>query len=160
MAAAVAGLAGLVWLGFNLFPGDHTIIRKRLQSIARLASMPGPESALARLSAANKLTAFFKPNVVINLQSLSAELESIQGADQLREIVVLARSNLQQLQIQFLDMQIEIDPAGQAASVLLTALADVNNEKQAVVQELRFRLERVDRQWFVAQVETVKALGR
>jgi hypothetical protein len=157
--AAVA-LGGLIWLGFQLFPSEPKVIQRRLETAARLVSMPSPESSLAQMATANKLAAFFKPEVVINLNGIGFEYNRIQGIDQLRHVILAARSNLQSLNVRVLDMQIDLAPDRQSATVLLTALADVNGEKNMIVQEFQFRLERADRRWWVTQIDTVKALGR
>jgi hypothetical protein len=64
------------------------------------------------------------------------------------------------LRIEFLDVQVELDPDRESAAVHLTAVADINGEKRASIQELKFSLQKIAGDWFITRVDTIKTLGR
>jgi hypothetical protein len=150
----------VAWFIIAFWPNDQKAVRRHLEKAAHWASFNRTESALARVSVAGKLAAMCTADVAFNLSGLSSDIGSIHGRDQLREVIIATRSVLTSLTVRLYDLQIQITPDRTHSTVLLTAIADVNGERNANVQELRFSLEREPDGWRIAQIETVKALGR
>lgn len=148
-----------VWLCRILFPSDETRIRKLLAQVAETASLKPNENRLVGLGAAVKLTGFFTPDLVINVDAVGLEGRSIQGREQLQQTVMAARANLQSANIHFPDVHLTIDPDRMSAVAKVAAIADVNGEKDAVVQELKMNLKKVEGKWKIAQVDTVRTFG-
>jgi len=146
----MAGLAVvlIILLMFRLFPSDATLIRRKLDKMAQLTSFSNSESAIARLAVVNRLSAFFQSELVIRLDNVNPDYGSIEGRDQLRQVLAAVRTHLQRLRVEFL------------ATAWLTALADVNQEQNAVVQQLRIRLTKTEGEWLIAEIQTIRALGR
>jgi hypothetical protein len=157
---AAAILAGAFWLAHVLFPSDEERIRRLLAELAQTSEVRPNEPPLAQLAHANKLIGFFASDVEIQLQDVPADWAHIVGRDQLREIVLAGRSHLQQWRVAFLGFSILRDPTQPQAQVSTTATAEVNGEKNAIVQELRFTLQRTDRRWLISRVETISTLRR
>jgi hypothetical protein len=162
---AVIGVVGvaiglIVLLMLRLFPSDETVIRRQLDKIAQLASFSAQESAIARMAVASRLCSFFRSELVIRLDNVNPEYGNIEGRDQLRQVLVAVRTQLNQLRVEFLDHKIHVEEDGLSATALLTALADVNRERNAIVHQLRIRLMKSDNQWLIAEIETLQALGR
>lgn len=148
------------WLYTVLFPSDETVIRKRMQTIARLASFNPGEGDLARLANISQLTAFFTPDISMRFEGTRPELQNLSGRDTLRQLFMVARSNLQRMSVRFPDIVVTVDPDGRTATVNVTVVADVNAEKDFILQELKLDLTRADGSWRVSRVETIRALNR
>lgn len=157
---AVAVLALIFWLYSVLFPSNESVIKKRMQTIARLASFNPGEGDIARLSNVSQLAGFFTPDIVIRFEGTRPELQNLSGRDTLRQILLMARTNLQRMNVRFPDVVVTVDPDGRTASVNLTVIADVNADKDAILTELKMDLTKADGSWLVSRVETLKALDR
>ncbi len=157
---AVGALALGFWLYTVLFPSDESVIRKRLQTIARLASFKPGEGDLARLANVSQLTAFFTPDISMRFEGTRPELQNLSGRDTLRQLFMVARANLQRMSVRFPDMIVTVNPDGRAAMVDLTMVADVNADKDVILQELKLDMTKEDGTWRVSRVETIKALNR
>jgi hypothetical protein len=149
-----------LWCVLQGWPDDRKAVRKHLEKAAHLVSLHQPESALTRLVVAGKLVQMCTSDAAFNLSTLGFGFGSIQGRDQLREAILASRALLSRLEIRLYDYQIEISPDHRQAQVRATAIADVNSDKNAAVQELLFQLNREPEGWRIADVRTVKALGR
>jgi hypothetical protein len=158
----LAGLAALLlfWVYQKLFPPEETVIRKRLAALAQAASLRADQSPLMRLAGADKLRGFFTTDVDISLAGTGAEWARIRGRDQLMELVKASRVNVKQLEIQFLDEQVSVAEDRLTANVHLTAIAHVNGERNAYVQELKFHLRKTGGEWAVSKIELVETLRR
>lgn len=157
---AVAGLLLVFWLYTVLFPSDETVIKKRLQTIAQLASFNPGEGNIARLANVNQLAGFFTQDISIRFEGPRPELQDLSGRDTLRQLLLVARANLQRMSVRFPDIVVAVDPDGRAARVDLTVVADVNAEKDVILQELKLDWTKADGTWRVSRVETLKALNR
>lgn len=159
-AASVLLALGGFWLHHALFPGDVDRIRRLLREAAKTAAVEAGETSFARMVRANKLAYFFTPDVVINLEGVRADLVNIEGRDQLLEVILSARANLRQLRLELLGISVEVNPGATNAEAYTTAIAEVDGEKDAILQELRIALRKTGRQWLMAGVNTIHTLGR
>lgn len=157
---ALLGLAALCWLYTVLFPSDEAVIKKRMQTIARLASFGPGEGDLARLANVNQLANFFTQDISMQFEGTRPELQNLSGRDTLRQLLMVARSNLQRMDVRFPDIVVSVEPDRHSARVDLTVVADVNAEKGAILQELKLDLTKADGAWRIKRVETLKALER
>lgn len=161
IVSIVAGVL-LVALGFwlcrELFPGDESRLRGLLSDVAKAASLKGNENPLIRLAGANRLAGFFSENVVVHIDVSGLEGKEIQGRDELRQTAVAARASLQSAEVQFPDARLEIAPDRESATAEVTATADINGEKNTVVQELKVFFKKIDGEWKITRVDTVRTL--
>lgn len=157
---AVGALALVFWLYSVLFPSNESVIRKRMQTMAKLASFTTGEGDLARLSNVSQLATLFTQDITMQFEGTRPELQNLSGRDTLRQMLLMARSNLQRMNVRFPDIIVIVDPDGQTARVNLTVVADVNTEKEAILQELKLDLNKAEGSWRVSRVETLKALNR
>ena len=156
---AVVLLAALgFWLCRELFPSDESRLRGLLADVAKAASLKGNENPLVRLAGANKLAGFFSEDAVVHIDASGLEGKQIQGREELRQTVAAARASLQSAEVQFPDAQLEIAPNRESATAEVTATADINGEKNTVVQELKVLFKKIDGQWKITQVDTVHTL--
>ena len=145
----------LCWREF--FPGPERVIRKRLLELAKVASFGPNESPLAQVANAANLTSFFTENVEITIDLRGYPRQTFNGRDTLLVAARGARFRLGSLQVEFVDIQVAVDPGKISANVTLTAKGKVGGDLQ--VQELKLVLKKVDGDWLISNVETVKTLS-
>jgi hypothetical protein len=156
---AVAGVILLGWWAWTVFfPSPRAAIRHRLTQLAKAASFPAAEGDLARLMNVEKLGGFFSPDVEVKIDAPGYPGVVLHNREELTQAALGARSMVRGIKAQFPDMNIEVTPGNEAAIVDLTLMADVGDEKNAILQELKFNMKKVDGRWVVTHVETVKTL--
>jgi ketosteroid isomerase-like protein len=72
--------------------------------------------------------------------------------------VTAACASLQSAEVQFPDARLEIAADRESATAEVTATADINGEKNTVVQELKVLFKKIDGQWKITRVDTVRTL--
>jgi hypothetical protein len=127
--------------------------------MAATASLKPNDGALVKLAGANKLAGFFTADVVMHLDVAALRTRTINGRDELVEIAAAARANLQEARIKLHDIVVELAPDRQTALVQLTALANINGSTDPIFQLLKMRLKKIDGDWRISQVDTVKTPG-
>jgi ketosteroid isomerase-like protein len=146
------------WLYRELFPGDESRLRGLLANVAKAATLRANENPLVRLAEANKLAGFFSEDVVVHIDVTGLEGKEIQGREELQQTATAARASLQSAEVQFPDARLEIAPDRESATAEVTATADINGEKNTVVQELKVLFKKIDGQWKITRVDTVRTL--
>ena len=157
IALAVLIAAGY-WLWNIFFPNPEHVIRKRFDAIARTASFSTRESGIAKFDNATRLAAFCAPDVQITVDVPGASRHSISGRDELLQTLMFVRSNVNGLSVEFLDVNVKLDSSRTSAVVNLTAKGRVSGERDLLVQELKFVLDKIKGDWLISKVETVKTL--
>lgn len=147
-----------IWLAFSFFPGSKHAIEKRMQSLAKTASITTREGELAQAINSAKLASFFTTDVQISVDVPGYSRETLSGRDQVQQAALLARSRLERFSVEFVDINIEINPDKKSATVNLTAKAKVPGEKDWVPQEMKFLLQKIEGDWLINRVETVRTL--
>ena len=71
---------------------------------------------------------------------------------------MLVRSNVNGFSVEFLDVNVQLDNSKTSAVVNLTAKGRVSGDRDLVVQELKFVLNKIKGDWLISKVETVKTL--
>jgi hypothetical protein len=153
----------LIGLGFwgsrALFPSPEQVIRQRLTELARTASSSGNEGALVKLANAQALTAFCTPDVEITIDIPGRSRQTISGQEELLQAAAGARSLANGLTVQFFDILVNVAPDRSSAIAELTAKANIPQEREFYVQELKFRLKQVNGKWLIFRAETVRTLS-
>jgi hypothetical protein len=157
VAAAVVGLG--FWLWTVIYPSPETVVRSRLNGLAKALSFNSKGGLLGNAYDAQKAAEFFTPDVDVEVNLAGFEPISLRGRDEVLQIVVAARSRLASLKIEFPDMNISIGPDGQTAKVNLTGKGVVPGERDISAQEFNFMMKKVNGKWLIYQVETVKTLS-
>jgi hypothetical protein len=144
-----------VWLWTVLFPSPEKIIRRRLTELARTASISIGEGDLARLAAARRLAGFFSTNVEVNVDLPGLARQNIMDRDEITQAAMIAHTRT----VKFPDISVTLAPGRQSAMVDLTVEADVPGEQSPLVQEMKFTLKKIDGEWLIIRVETVRTLA-
>lgn len=153
---ALAVAAGW-WLWSVLFPSPKRVIQSRLKEMAQLASVSPNEAPLARLANANKLVSFCSEGVELAVDVPGRSLQRVSGRDELLQAALMARSTLPGMTVEFLDIEVLLQPDGQSAIADLTAKVKVPTDRDYYLQELKFQFQRVNGHWLIRRIETVKA---
>jgi hypothetical protein len=150
----------LLWGYRALFPSDEKIIRKQLEEVAGAVSFSPDDSGLRRLAKQNKLPAYFSRDVAVNIMIPGGTVQSLRGRDDLLVAYQVALRNLRRIRVRFLDVQLQFAPGKETATAHLTVLADINEEKNALAQELQMEFTKIDGDWFISQINTIETITR
>ena len=71
---------------------------------------------------------------------------------------IAARGFTGGLKVDFLDIAVQVAGDKKSAVATLTGKARLGGEKDFFLQELKFTFKRVDRDWVISRVETVRSL--
>ena len=151
-------LVGGYFLWQALFPGPKRVIRHQLTKLAQLASYTAGEGDLAKMLAAERISGFFADRVELVLNIPGAESLQFDNRTELKQAVVQMRKTVRGFDAKFLDLDIEVTPGSQAAIVKLTLEAKAGRDSELIEQELQFNLKKVDGQWLIHRIQTVKTL--
>lgn len=157
LIAAVAGLAFWLWTIF--FPNPEKVIRQRLDKVAKLVSFNSNEGNIARAANVMQLTGYFATNIQIVVDTPAQSQQTLSGRDELTQAALAARNMLKGLDVDFLDQTVTLAPDKLSATVSLTAKARVPGDRDLLVQEMKFFLEKMDGSWLIVRVETVRTLN-
>jgi len=151
-------VAAGVWLWTVLFPGPEKIIRRRLAEIARLASFNANENPLTALGGARKLAGFCRPDLQVKLAAPVNAEHTFESREEIAQFVLAARSAFGgALKVEFVDVLLTLAPDKLSAEADLTARTQSSNDLN--VQEIKFTLRKVDGQWLVTRVETIRTFS-
>jgi len=158
---AVAALIGLgIWGWRVLFPSPERVIRSRLNALAKAVSFGPNEGVLAKAYNTQKLTGFFTPDVEIDVDLRGYPPQTLSGRDEVLNAALYAHSNLNGLKVQFSGINVALGADRITAKVNLTGRAILpGSEHEFNVLEFNFLLRKVDGQWLIYQVQTVKTLS-
>jgi len=157
--ALIALLALGLWLWSVLFPSPEKVIRKQLATVAQVASFPGNEGPLTKARNAAKLADFFSTDAQVAFDVPGHGQQVLTGRNEIQQTALAARSALASLAVEFLDVNVTVAADKQSAEVDLTARAKVGGETSAYVQEMKFVFKKIEGQWLIVRVETVKTLS-
>jgi hypothetical protein len=148
-----------IWGYRHFFPSPATVIRKELNEIAELASFHGNESPLIQMSHSQKLSAYFTHDVTIAVDIPGRGRQTFAGRDNIMQAAMGARSMMGALGVELVGIQVEVAPDKQSATASFTARVSTPSDKYFMIQELKSVFQKVDRDWLVSRIETVKTLS-
>jgi len=153
-------VAGGIWLWTVFFPGSEKVIRQRLAEIARLASFSANENPLAALGRAQKLAGFCRPDLQVKLAAPANLEHTFESRDEIVQSELAARAVFGgAFQVEFVDVLVTVAPDKQSAEADLTARMRSAGSSDLNVQEIKFTLKKVDGQWLVTRVETIRTFS-
>jgi len=158
LSAAFIALGFWLWTVF--FPSPEQIIRKQLANVARAVSFTANEGLLARAHNASKLAGYFSVDAQVSLDAPGHDSYTFNGRNEIMQAAAGARSAAGALAVEFLDVAVALAADKLSATVDLTAKAKIPGERDFYVQEVKFTLKKIDGDWLIVRVETVKTLSR
>jgi hypothetical protein len=147
-----------VWGWHVFFPSAESVIRKRLNQLAKVASFSSNAGLIAKAYNASLLGEFFTSDVQVTVEVPGTQ-HTISGRDDLLQAAVGARSAVGGLTVDFPDINVNVAPDKSSAVVNLTARGKVPGQRDYYLQELRVRMVKIKRDWLIDQVQTVKTLS-
>lgn len=159
---AILGLAVIgfgVWLWMVLHPSPERAIRSRIDALAKTISFESNGGLLAQAYNAQKVSDFFTPDVDVEVNISGLEPLSFHGRDEVMQAAAVARTHLSAMKVQFIDLNITLDPDKQGAKVNLTGTAKIPGERDISAQEFNFIMKKVGGKWMIYRIETVKTLA-
>jgi mRNA-degrading endonuclease HigB of HigAB toxin-antitoxin module len=148
------------WLWTVFFPSPEKIIRKEFASLATDVSFSPDENNLVKIAHAQSVAGFFTSNVVVNITIPGHEQQIIVGQDQINQAVIMSHQAVTSLKVRFPDVNVTVAPDKNSATADVTVDADVSGEKHAVIQEVKFSFQKIDRDWLIDRVDTVQVLSK
>ena len=160
----LALLAGLgFWLWTVLFPSPERIVLKRVSSLASTATVSAGDGAITRAAKVSGIIGYFSTDVEIHFNVEGAGTRSLSGREEVREVAAGALASLSWLKVQFEDAKATVAPDKQSAEVKCTArvsgaAAGGADNKDYNFQQLQFEFKKIDGDWLITRMETVKTL--
>jgi hypothetical protein len=155
----LAAAGGLVfWLWTILFPSPENIVLKKMSTLAATASFDAGASTIVRAGKASSVVAMFADDAQIIVDVSGVGPRTLSGREEIREAVMGGFASLRALNVRFLDASPKIGVDKRSAEVTCTAEVHSGESKDFGVQELRFGFRKMDRDWLISRVETVKTL--
>jgi ketosteroid isomerase-like protein len=152
-------LGALIVGGYYWFHSTpEKAIRKRLLELAEVASFAGNESPLVKLANAQKLSSFCSVNVEVTVDLPGNRASTVSGRDEVLQAVAGVRQTLQGLHVEFLDITVQVSPDRTTATATLTARAQITGDRDEYIQELRFNFRKIDNDWLISEIQTIKTL--
>jgi len=159
LALFAAAAAAAVWLWIVFFPGPEKIIRRHLASVAADVSFSSGQNALVMANNVENLGGFFATNVEVNVDVPGHERQTFASRAEITQAALAAHQAVRGLQVQFLDVSVTLAPDRQSATADLTVKAQAAGEKDFYSQELKITFRKMDGDWFITRVETVRTLS-
>jgi hypothetical protein len=158
-AVVVVLLGAFVFWGWTrFFPSEKRVIEKRLHEAAELASFKPGENPLTGMFKVERFAGYFAPQVQINFSGAAPGIREFQGRDEVMQAALGARSQLEGMKVEFLDVTVQLGPGADAAVATLTAKANFHGNRELMVQEFKVSLEKIESKWLINRVEAVKTL--
>jgi hypothetical protein len=159
VAIVIALIGAGIWSWRVLFPNPQNAIRARLRKLAETASIEPGQGTLPKAFKAQKLADYFTPDVSIKVDIRGYEMDMWNGRDELIQKAAIRMQQPGGLTVEFLDINVTLEPDGQTAVANLTGKATVPGDRDFFVQEFNFRLKKISGQWYINEIESVKTLS-
>jgi hypothetical protein len=149
-----------IWLWLYFHPSPQEAIRRQLAQFAAAASFQGPEGLVRRAAAAQKFSRFFAGEVRVNIEPRGFFDEDASRQDIAEAIFqVRSQADIKSLRVQILDPVITLGADRRSAIVELTVNVETGGEPHFVVQEMKFTMRQVEKEWLIFRIETVRTLN-
>ena len=153
----IAGLAAAgYWAWTVMFPNPRTVVWHRLEKLAQIASFPPNEGQIPKLAAVQKMGGYFSDQVVVNVQMTGEESHEFYNREELVQAIQAGRMSVNSVTVKFKDPNIEVTHGNQEAIIGVMLTADINGEKNSVVEDLKIEMKKIDGDWLITHVETVQ----
>jgi len=149
-----------IWVWMILFPSPEKQVRKRIAEVASLASFSAGEGLVRQGLRVKSLADCFGAKVEVTIDLPGNQHHELAGRDEITQTALLARQNFRWLKIELLDPTVVLSADKQTAVVNLTLRVRFPDQRDMVVQEMKFSLQKVDREWLIIRIETVRTLSR
>jgi hypothetical protein len=154
--AVVVALGAWAWVA--LHPTPERLIRRRLEALARAASFGPNQGYLAKLAGAERVADFCATNIDINIDVPDRQEHRLAGREEIQQAALALRASARALTVTFPDVTVLVSADQQSAVADLTLQAQLAGEHDMIVQEVKVTLQKINGQWLLVKVETVRTL--
>jgi hypothetical protein len=156
----LSGVATLgVWGWMALHPSPERLIRRQLEGVAHAVSFGPNEGNLAKLAGAERLGDFFSTNVDVRIDVPGGQEHRLAGREEIQQAALAARGSAQALSVTLADVTVMVNAEQESAVADLTLEGRVGGQPDRIVQELKITLRKINGQWLIVKVETVRTLS-
>jgi hypothetical protein len=148
-----------IWLWTILFPSPEKIVRQRLAQTASEASFKAGENPLVIAARSESLASRFGTNVEFNLDLPEHGHQEFAGRAEITQAAAGLRMKVGSLKVEFPDVSVTVSPDKQSAVADATVKVQAAGEKDFFVQEVKFTFQKIDGDWLITRVETVRPLS-
>lgn len=158
---ALAALIALgVWGWRVFFPSPERLIKSRLLDLAETVSFTGSEGNFSKIYKADRVGNFFSQDVEVTIDVRGyAVSHTINGKTEIKQALLGAHQRVKGVKVEFLDINVTVQPDKENATANLTAQATITGERDFHIQELNLTLKKVEGKWLITKIETVKTLS-
>lgn len=153
-AAVVLGF----WLWTILFPSPEKIVLKKISSLAATATFNADTGNIVRAGKVSNLIGYFSTDAQIVVDIPGTAAGTLNSRDEIREAAAGTFTRFKSLDVKFLDATPKVAADKQSAEVNCTAEVHIGDSKDFGVQELHFQLKKIEGDWLITRIETVKTL--
>ncbi|HVU27296.1 MAG TPA: hypothetical protein VHG71_06110 [Verrucomicrobiae bacterium] len=148
-----------IWLWTIFFPKPETIVRQRILKLAKIVSFTKGEGNFSRVAAGERVGGFFSTNVEINITIPGHESDTLHSRAEITQAALQARQAVRELVVKVPDTQVTLAPDKQSAVADVTVDVEISGERDAIVQEMKFTFQKMDGNWLITKIETVRTLN-
>ncbi len=152
----IAGAA--VWGWIAMHPSPEKQVRKQLQALARTASYGSGQGLIGKVADAEKLVGYFASNVNVNIDVPGHHESRFAGRDEIQQASLAVRNTVRSMSISFPDITVIVNADNASAVADATLEAKIAGESDLIVQEVKFHFRKVESDWLIDKIETVKTL--
>jgi len=156
LLAAAAALG--CWLWTVLFPSPEKLVLRKISGLATTATISASDGNLTRATKVSNFIGYFASDAEISFDMTGYPARTLSGRDEIRDAARNGFTGLTTLNVQFLDVSVRVGAGKQTADVGCTARVNAGDKRDYGVQELHFQLKKIDGDWLITRVETVKTL--
>src|SRR5262245_4345812 len=140
-------------LYYAFWPSEERVIRARLVDVATILTVPANEADLARAARVSHLRDYLAPDLEVRYGNLEpASRDAVMAA-----VAQFGRSP-DGVKVEFVDVQVTIDPAGALAHAYFTA--KITGRDTVDAREADVTLSKSSGAWMVTSAETKETLTR
>lgn len=162
IAFRIVILGILAGLGFGLwtvlFPSPERIVLKKVSDLAETATIGAEAGNFERAGKVSSIIGYFSTDAQIIIEVRGAGTANLNGRDEIRETAGKGFMGLKSLNVKFLDATASVAPDKQNAEVDCTAEIHVNDNPDIGAQEIKFTFKKIEKEWMITRVESVKTL--
>lgn len=151
-------IVAAVWLWTMFFPDAQKVIRRQLAAVARDASSRPNQNPLISAANAQLLADHFSTNAEVRLDVPGQLQHAFSSREEIVQAALMACSSANGIKVEFLDVNVTIGPDQQSAVADLTVQVQADGDKDFIVQEMKFTLQKTGGKWLITRVEPVRTL--
>jgi hypothetical protein len=129
-----------------------------LDRVAAAISIPAKPAPAGMILALDRLQGCFSRDVEVVVDIPVEGRLTFSGRDELMDRAKAAWGTLRNVKVEFLDVNLHLNPAKDKAAAELTTRVTQPGQRDFFVQEMKFQLRRQEQDWRIIRIETVRTL--